>query len=167
MQFSDTETKIFNLLEKTINLLGFDLVLVSLVNDGIKTLKVIIDGKNGVKLSIDGCQSVSKAIAPILDVEDPISGKYLLEVSSAGVERPLVKKEDFLRFVGYVILIRLYQPVENKKKYQGKLLGLEDNNILLEVVSGADIVNKIISFESVKSANLVLTDDIFRAILKS
>lgn len=167
MYFSDTETKIFNLLDSTINLLGFDLVLISLVNEGGKTLRVIIDGKNGVKLNIDDCQVVSKAIAPVLDVEDIIAGKYILEVSSAGVERPLVRKQDYLRFVNYVILVKLNTLIDNKKKYKGSLMAVEDSSIVLQTKEGEELVNKTLSFDSIKSCSLVMTDEIFRAILKS
>jgi ribosome maturation factor RimP len=167
MQFTDIETKIFNLLEKTINLLGFDLVLVNLIGSGAKTLRVVIDGKNGVRLTVENCQDVSKAISPLLDVEDVVSGKYVLEVCSAGVERPLVKQDDYLRFVGRVILVKLHHTIDGSKKYEGKLCGFENNQIVLEINNGKNATDKIIPLESVKSANLVLTDEMFKAILKS
>jgi ribosome maturation factor RimP len=167
MHFSDTEAKIFNLISPTIDLLGFDLVMVTIASEGAKTLKIIIDGKNGVKLNIDDCQTVSKAIAPVLDVEDLITGKYILEVSSAGVERPLVKKQDYLRFINYVILVKLNTLVDNKKKYKGNLVEVNDDFIVLQAREGEAQVNKTISFNSIKSCNLVMTDEMFRAILKS
>jgi ribosome maturation factor RimP len=167
MQFSDTESKIFELIEPTVNSLGFELVLVSITNDGGRVLKVIIDGCNSVKLSINDCKSVSRLITPILDVDDFITGKYTVEVSSAGIERPLVKKSHYDRFIGHQILVRLREPIDERKKYEGKLLSSQNDDIVLEVKTGESVVAKVIKFDIIKSANLVMTDEIFRAILKS
>jgi ribosome maturation factor RimP len=167
MHFSDTETKIFSLLDKTINLLGFDLVLVTMASEGARTLKIIIDGQNGVKLNIDDCQKVSKAVAPVLDVEDLITGKYILEVASSGVERPLVKRQDYLRFINYVILVKLNTAIDGKKKYKGDLIEVDESHIVVNAREGDGAVKKTLPFSSIKSCNLVMTDEIFRAILKS
>ena len=170
MQFSDIETKIFDLINSTIDLLGLDLVLVKLVNEGGKTLQIIIDGKDNAKVTIDDCYKVSKAIAPVLDVEDLIDSKYLLEVSSAGVERPLVREKDYVKCVGNVILVKLQTPLDDRKKYKGKLLDFKDNNIILEVEYKNDgqtnFLNKVIPLDFVKTANVVMTEEMFRAILK-
>jgi ribosome maturation factor RimP len=141
--------------------------MVSLVNEGGKTLKIIIDGQNGVRLNIEDCQKVSKAIAPILDVEDIISGKYLLEVSSAGVERPLVKRQDYLRFINYVILIKLKELLGGKKKYKGVLTEVNDQDVVIQTNHDEQQLLVTIPFANIKAANLVMTDEIFRAILKS
>ena len=167
MQFSDTETKISRLIEPTINSLGFELVMINIINDGLKTLKVIIDGQNDVRLSINDCRSVSKLITPILDVENLVTGKYVIEVSSAGIERPLVKKADYDRFIGRQILVKLQSIVDDRKKYEGKLLQISHDCVILELGTPPDSINKTISFDLIKSANLVMTDEMFKAILKS
>ena len=169
MQFSDVETKIFNFLIPTIELLGYELVLTKIVNEGGKTLRIVIDSKGENRIGIDDCQKVTRAIAPLLDVENLIADKYLLEVSSAGVERPLVRQQDYVRFIGRVVLIKLHYSIDNQKKYKGKLLDFHDNNIIIEVESADDpkvALIRTIPLEKVKAANLVMTDEMFKAILK-
>ena len=167
MKFTDIEIKIFNLLEPTIELMGFELVLVNIINNEPKVVKIIIDGKNGIKLTISDCKKVSRAIAPIFDVEDMFLDKYVLEVSSAGIERPLVKIADYLRFIGSHALIKLHQSLDGKKVHQGLLMSIEDNDVILQIIDGSLAVQKKICFDNIKAANLVLTEEMFKAILKN
>jgi ribosome maturation factor RimP len=167
MKFTDTETKIFNLLEPTIDLMGFELVLINIINNEPKIVKIIIDGKNGVKLTIDDCKKVSKAIAPIFDVEDMFLNKYVLEVSSAGIERPLVKLADYLKFIDRHVLVKLHQSLDGKKIYQGLLMSIENDSIILQVQDIKVIMQKKIDFDNIKAANLVLTQEMFKEILKN
>ncbi|MCL1872907.1 MAG: ribosome maturation factor RimP [Clostridiales bacterium] len=81
----------------------------------------------------DCCQAVSEGLGQLLDLHDPIPVSYILEVSSPGIERPLKKEADFLRFAGEKVAIHLFAPQGGKKEYQGILLGLEDNRIILEI----------------------------------
>ncbi len=167
MKFTDIEIKIFKLLEPTIELMGFELVLINIINNEPKVVKIIIDGKNSIKLTISDCKKVSRAIAPIFDVEDMFLDKYVLEVSSAGIERPLVKIADYLRFIGSHALIKLHHSLDGKKVHQGLLMSVEDNDIILQVMDGSLAVQKKICFDNIKAANLVLTEEMFKAILKN
>ena len=97
------------------------------------------------------------------DVEDIIDGKYNLEVSSAGIERPLVKLQDFDRFKNYVAEIKLHHALNGAKKYECTIIGTEGQNI--KVMLGKDEVVSI-DFENIKDAKLVLTDELFKKIVK-
>lgn len=155
------EKKITSLIEETVNSLGFDIVKLSIQGGKSKVLQIMIDRLDSEKVKIADCRQVSRNVSALLDVEDVIADKYLLEVSSAGVERPLVKLRDFQKFMGHEIKIALREPVGGKLKYKGKITGVEDNLIILQ---SKNIEFKF-DFLNVKNANLVLTDEMFRELL--
>ena len=119
------------LLASGVELLGFELVDAELAGGHHVVLRVYIDNPNGV--SIDDCADVSRQLSAILDVEDPFSGSYSLEVSSPGFDRPLVKPADFERFAGEVIKVKLRQPIEGRRNFKGRLLGLTGEDVVLLV----------------------------------
>ena len=114
------------LIEPAVTALGYELVGVEL---GRGLLRVYIDHEEGI--SADDCQSVSYQVSGLLDVEDPISGKYALEISSPGLDRPLFKAADFERFAGQQVTLKLTIPVEGRRKYTGVLLGLNDEQVIV------------------------------------
>lgn len=156
------EDKIIELIEPTINDLGYGLVKVSLRGGVAPLLEILIERIDGDRVQVGDCKKVSRNVAAILDVEDQIAGKYLLEVSSAGVERPLVKEEDYVRFTGKDIKIRLKEQFNGKLNYKGKLLSIVGGVVLL----GSKNVELKFQYSNIKSANLVLTDEMFRELLK-
>lgn len=155
------EEKITSLIEETVNSLGFDIVKLSIVGGKSKVLQIMIDRLDTGKVTIGDCRLVSRNISALMDVEDVIADKYLLEVSSAGVERPLVKLRDFQKFIGREIKIVLREQVGGKLKYKGKIAGVEDNVIVLQ----AKNLELKFDFLNIKNANLVLTDEMFRELL--
>lgn len=111
--------------------LGFELVDVEFVKEGSQmVLRIFIDIEGGI--TIDHCKEMSQALSDELDRIDPIEQNYHLEVSSPGIERPLKKEADFIRFIGEAATLKLFAPLEGRKKYTGILCGLEDDVILLE-----------------------------------
>ncbi len=136
MAKSNTEKKILPLLEPIVEEKGLELVDVEFVKEGANWyLRIYIDKDGGV--SIDDCEGVSRALEAKLDETDPIEQAYILEVSSPGIDRPLKKDADFVKFQGEIIDVKLYKPLDGKKQYQGKLLGLQDGVISLEEEDGA------------------------------
>ncbi|MHB8454235.1 MAG: ribosome maturation factor RimP [Acidiferrobacterales bacterium] len=124
--------KLRAILEPVVEALGFDLVDVELAGgSGNALLRVYIDSLGGV--TVDDCANVSRQVSAVLDVEDPISGRYTLEVSSPGLDRPLVKREDFQRFTGEVIKVRMSRPVLGRRNFTGRLVGVEGESIVLEM----------------------------------
>jgi ribosome maturation factor RimP len=120
------------LLEPTIEALGFELWGLEYLSQGRHTLlRLYIDGENGV--TVDDCASVSRPVGGILDVEDPISGDYTLEVSSPGLDRLLFKQEQYLGYVGEWIEIRLRVPFDGRREFKGTLKGIEGDDVVVQV----------------------------------
>jgi ribosome maturation factor RimP len=111
-------------------------------------------------MTVDDCADISRAISLILDVEDPISGEYNLEVSSPGIDRPLVRPEDYDRFSGFEAKIELEVPVNGRKRFRGEVLGsAEDGTVAIE----QDGEKLSFPFAAIRTAKLVLTDALIDA----
>ncbi len=110
--------------------LNFELVEVEFVKEGANWyLRIYIDKPGGI--SIDDCQAVSEQMSDILDKKDPIDQSYYLEVSSPGLERPLKSEKDFTKYKGELVEVKLFQPVDGKKIFEGELIGLIDDKIVI------------------------------------
>lgn len=134
---------------------GVEVVDVEYVKErGEYFLRVFIDKPGGVGL--DDCQSFSEVLSDRLDEVDPIPGRYSLEVSSPGLERPLKKREDYRRFAGRKVQLRTFAPIDGRKNWQGTLLGLEGEEIALEV----DGKTVRLPLESVARARLLFEFDL-------
>ena len=155
------EQRVTSLIESTINALGFDVVKVIIHGTSTKIVEILIERSDGEKVQVNDCQVVSKNISAMLDVEDIIPGKYFLEVSSAGVERPLVKITDFDKFAGREVKIRLKAAFNGNLTYKGQLLGVEGEKVKLKSKN----IEMFFDYSNIKNAKLVLTDDMFRALL--
>lgn len=130
----DVLQRIEKIIEPTLNALGYDLVYVSLGGGGNRqTLLVMIENQDQTMVSIDDCVRASRELSVLLDIEDPISTPYNLEVSSPGFDRPLVKIQDFIRFQGNEIKLQTHNPVENRKRFKGILVKALEDHIILEV----------------------------------
>ncbi|MCL4115648.1 UNVERIFIED_CONTAM: hypothetical protein GTU68_056399, partial [Idotea baltica] len=112
-------------------------------------LRVYIDREEGVL--IDDCAKISRQLSALLDVEDPISAEYTLEVSSPGIDRPLFVLEHFSLFVGEVVKIKLRTPFEGRRQFQGLLCGIEDQDIVVEV----DNYEFLLPIDNIEKANIV------------
>ena len=157
------EEKVPELVEADLKLLGLEIVRVRLMNGKTKTLEILLARIDGAPMSIEECRVASQHMSTVFDVEDIIKDQYRLEVSSAGLERPLVKLSDFEKFAGNVVDLSLFQQMDGRKKYRGTLRGIKDSNVLMNVDG------KELSFEfgDIKSSNIVLTDELFRRILNN
>jgi len=134
---------------------GCDLVALEILGSpGRALLRVYIDRIGGV--NVDVCARVSRAISPALDVEDPFPGTYDLEVSSPGIERPLQRENDFRRFAGFGVKVKL-APGPERRRYSGLLPGLEDGHVLVE----ADGQPHRLPFDQIEKAHLDLDDEQF------
>lgn len=122
---------VVDLVHSSIEIEGYELVDVEYLKEGGSWyLRIYIDKEGGVTL--DDCEMVSKIVDRILEDKDIISQSYNLEVSSPGIERPLKKDNDFIRFMGNEVVIKTFEPVNNRKKIKGILLGLEEGNIVVK-----------------------------------
>lgn len=153
MDSFELRQRIRGLVEPTVSRLGFDLVSVEWITDQSgRALRLSIDGPKGV--GADDCALISKRLSPLLDAEDPIQGKYLLEVSSPGIERPVERLDDFAKLSGFRAKIRLFEG-HPRRRYTGTLGGVEDQEILVTV----DGEQHRIDYDSIERANLVLDLD--------
>jgi ribosome maturation factor RimP len=129
---SGKEAQLTQLLQPTIEAMGYSLWGIELISPGRRpTLRLYIDAESGV--DVDDCAQVSHQVSGVLDVEDPISGEYTLEVSSPGVDRLLFRPEHYLAYVGEIIDIRLRLPVDGRRRFKGPLLSADNEMIVVSV----------------------------------
>ena len=157
----DLSTRIYDLLIDHARSMGLNIVLVRLQDR--KVLEILLEKLDDTKVSIQDCQKASNLFSAVLDVEEVLLHKYLLEVSSAGVERPLVKLEDYRRFAGRQARLNLKTPILDSKKITGQIVRTVANRVVV-LRDGQEM---LVDFANIKSANLVLTEELFRQILKS
>ena len=138
------------IVEPVVTSLGYELVGTEFLTQGRSgLLRVYIDTEDGITL--DDCQRVSHQLSGVLDVEDVIRGQYTLEVSSPGLDRPLFTKEQFERYIGSEVNIRLSIAQQGRKKFKGILRGSDDTNVFLNV----DEEEISLPFNAIEKANLV------------
>ncbi len=139
-------------LETLINAMGYELVGCELVVQRRQTVfRIYIDSKNGV--TVDDCSRVSNQVSAMMDVEDPIQGRYSLEISSPGIDRPLFGIEHYQKHVGKRVRIRLHVPINQRRQFKGILLRVEGENITLLVEDSGQEVT--LPFSGIEKANLI------------
>jgi len=141
--------------------LGYELVRVQYSGNTTKTLQIMAERIDRQGMTVDDCAEISRTVSALMDVEDPITDRYNLEVSSPGLDRPLTRQDDFLRFAGFEIKLETTMPVDGRKRYRGRLIGLtEGGDIAITLDDGNDVV---IAFHNFARAKLVLTDELIAA----
>lgn len=134
----NTETKVLAIVEPILAEKALELADLEFVKEGPNWyLRIYIDKEGGV--TIEDCESVSRILEKKLDEKDPIEQAYILEVSSPGIDRPLKKPEHFQKYIGEIIDIKLYKPLEGKKEYQGELKQFEDGIITITDENGKEL----------------------------
>ncbi len=153
------------LVEPVLDSLGFRLVRIEISGRDGKTVQIMAERPDG-SMTIDDCEAISRQVSPLLDVHDVVSGAYRLEVSSPGIDRPLVRPSDFETWAGNEAKIELRQPVGGRKRWKGIVEGFEDGEIRLEVEL-EEIGKTVLGFpvDLVSDAKLVLTDELIREAL--
>jgi ribosome maturation factor RimP len=126
------EQQIQAILEPTVEAMGFELWGLEYLSQGRHSLlRVYIDGENGI--TVDDCAAVSEQVGSVLDVEDPITGDYTLEVSSPGMDRLLFKLEQYTDYLGETLDLRLRTPFEGRRKFKGILKGIEGEDVVIQL----------------------------------
>ena len=158
------EKRIATIIEPAIKELGYDLVSLRVIGSKkLQTLQIMAETPETGTLDLNGCEKISRSISALLDVEDPISGAYQLEVSSPGIDRPLTRPQDFLKHVGYDITLESVLPSETgQKNFRGKISACAEDLVTLETENG----NVSFDFANIARAKLVLTDELVKAALK-
>lgn len=159
------EEKVLALIEPAAADLGYRLVRVRVSGMRRKRLQIMAERAADGQMLIEDCEALSKAVSPVLDAADPISGEYDLEVSSPGIDRPLVSPEDFARFAGHEAKLELARPTpEGRKRFRGVIAGLEGGAVVLSMPDAEGPVH--LPFEALSEARLVLTDALIEESLK-
>jgi ribosome maturation factor RimP len=141
--------------------LGYELVRVRLMGGKTHTLQIMAERPAG-GIEVDDCARISTAVSAVLDVEDPITEQYTLEVSSPGIDRPLTRLKDFSDWEGYEAKIETSEMIEGRKRFKGLLAGVEGSEVLIEIEEGTIGLQ----FEWLTDAKLVLTDDLIKEMLR-
>lgn len=147
------EQRISEMISPALQKKGFEVVRILIQGSKRKTLQIMIETLDGRNITVEDCSNVSRIVSILLEVDDPIHEPYILEISSPGLDRPLVKLKDYERFLGSMVKIELKAPYEGSRRFQGKLLGIEGDQVKLEL----DPKNEIgsFAFSDIKKAKLV------------
>ena len=161
MKDTETERKIGDILRPAAEAAGYRLVAVRITTEssGI-ILRVMAENPATRNLGVDECAKLSREFSTLLDVEDPINGAYRLEISSPGIDRPLVSKKDFADYKGFEAKVEIDPPVNGQKRFRGRVIGVEGDDIVLKTEDQGEVA---LPFESVHKAKLVLTDELIKA----
>jgi len=150
------------IIEPAVEAAGFKLVRLRLMGGHVKTLQIMAERPDG-RMNVEDCATLSRALLDFLEAENPIEGEYELEVSSPGIDRPLTRLMDFSRWSGHEAKIELHAPIDGRKRFRGKLLGLEGTDVVIQTQD----VRAQIPFQQIAEAKLVLTDALIAEDLKA
>jgi ribosome maturation factor RimP len=147
--------------------LGFRLVRVRLSGQNGQTLQIMAEKPDGT-LGVNECETISTMLSPALDAEDIVKGAYYLEVSSPGIDRPLVRVSDFTRAVSHEVKIELHTPFDNRKRFRGFILGVEGENLKLHRSDAApnEIAEVALNLNHIDDARLILSEVLIREALR-
>ena len=162
------DQRLADIIEPVLVDLGFRLTRVRMLNQNGATLQIMAERNDGT-MTVEDCEAVSMAISPVLDVEDPIDREYHLEVSSPGIDRPLVRKSDFTRWQGHLLKCETSIMIGNRKRFRGKIVESDADGFTLErdQVAYGEEQKVVIPFTALSDAKLILTDDLIRDALRA
>jgi ribosome maturation factor RimP len=151
--------RIAALVEPVLAELGYRLVRVRISGLAGCTVQVMAERPDGA-MAIEDCETASRALSPVLDAADPIESSYRLEISSPGIDRPLVRRSDFDRYAGHVAQVEMLAPIDGRRRFRGELNGTDGECVRLRrseatAAEGADVLLRI---DDMMEARLVLTD---------
>lgn len=156
------EERVIALIEPAAEQLGYRIVRVRISGNRRKRLQIMAERISDGQMGIDDCTRLSRAISPIFDLEDPIQGEFDLELSSPGIDRPLMRVEDFARFIGYDAKLETAQMLDGQRRFKGVIAGVAGDVITLTTERGDVKLN----FSALSDARLVLTDKLIELDLK-
>jgi ribosome maturation factor RimP len=159
--------RVATIVEPVIEQLGYRLVRVRVSSAEGCTVQIMAERPDGT-MSVEDCEAVSRALSPVLDVADPIERAYRLEISSPGIDRPLVRKSDFERYTGHVAKIETSMPIQGRKRFRGVLAGTEGETarIRRDDAAEGEETEIMIPIEEMSEAKLVLTDELVSEALR-
>lgn len=167
IQETGAAAEIAALSEPVLESLGFRLVLVRIMGGQGPVVEIMAERPDG-SMSIEDCKTVSQNLSPVLDVHDPLPTSYRLQISSPGIDRPLVRPADFDRWAGYEARIETKELIDGRRRFRGLLEGFEDGEVRIEIDLGKEAGVQVLGLPLalVSEAKLVLTDELIRESLR-
>jgi ribosome maturation factor RimP len=149
--------RVASIIEPVLAGLGYRLVRIRISAFAGCTMQIMVERPDGT-MTIEDCEVTSRALSPVLDVTDPIEGSYRLEISSPGIDRPLVRHSDFDRYAGHVAHVEMAAPVVSRRRFRGLLLGTDGNSARIRIEGSDDGADVLLPIDDMSEARLVLTD---------
>jgi ribosome maturation factor RimP len=159
MRLPTDANQIARIIEPSLAAMGYRLVRIAFIGARGATLQIMAERIDDAAMTVDDCAEISRSVSALLDVADPIAGAYTLEVSSPGIDRPLVRPEDYERFAGFEAKVELAQPLDGRRRFRGRILGRTPAGARLLAEAG----EVLLPFETIQRARLVLTDELIAA----
>jgi len=160
------DARVAAIVEPVLDSMGYRLVRVRLSGQNGLTLQIMAERGDGT-MTVEDCEALSRALSPVLDVEDPIDRAYHLEISSPGIDRPMVRRSDFERWCGHLVKCETGVAVDGRKRFRGTIVAVDHDGFVLrrDQASYGDEAQVRILFDAVTEAKLILTDDLIRDAL--
>lgn len=161
--------RVSHIAEPVIAQLGYRLVRIKVSATDGTTIQIMAERPDG-SMTVEDCETISRALSPVFDVDEPIDGAYRLEISSPGIDRPLVRKSDFERFAGHLVKIEMEVPFEGRKRFRGILAGVDGDRTKLKLdtaTEGAEAAEITLPIPDMGEAKLVLTDELVTQALRA
>ena len=155
------DKKLAELLNPILEDLGFEMVRIRLSSGDPSTLQIMADRLNG-QIGVDDLANINTSIGTILDVEDPITENYTLEISSPGIDRPLTRKKDFDSYQGFEAKLETTELIDGRRRFKGILAGISEDEVLINLEEGT----VGLKFNWLSDARLVLSDDLIKQMLR-
>jgi ribosome maturation factor RimP len=156
------DRRLAEIVQPVVEDMGFELVRLRLMGGQTKTLQIMAERPGG-GIEVDECARISNEVSAVLDVEDPVSDAYMLEVSSPGIDRPLTRLKDFEAYEGYEAKLETAELIDGRKRFKGVLAGVEGDEVLINIEEGTVGLN----FDWLADAKLVLTDELIKEMLRA
>ena len=154
------EARISAAIEPSLGHLGYELVRVMVLGRDRPTVQIMADRADGSLIAVEDCERISHAVSAVLDVDDPLPGRWVLEVSSAGIDRPLTRTKDWNRFSGHQARVELIAPHAGRRRFTGIVLGADEQAAKLRLDTGEEVA---LPLADIRRAKLVLTDALIDA----
>lgn len=155
---TNIDERVLALAEPIAEDLGLTIVRVRVMSGKRKTVQIMAERKSDGLMEVGDCESLSRELSALLEVEDPISDAYVLEVSSPGLDRPLTDIRDYTTYVGYVVRLELDRLVEGRKRFRGVLAGVDGDNIEIDLENEEETAQ--IPFDWISESKLLITDEL-------
>ncbi|MDT7951930.1 MAG: ribosome maturation factor RimP [Acetobacteraceae bacterium] len=159
-QSGPLESRIAAAIGPAVESMGYEVVRVLILGRERPTVQVMADRADGTLISVEDCERISHAVSAVLDVDDPIPGAWNLEVSSAGIDRPLTRVKDWVRFAGHQARVEMLAPVGGRRRFTGVVLGADADAARVRLEDGTDVV---LPMGDIRRAKLILTDALIDA----